>query len=70
MGLSLRWASGRGEKRRAERCLPLPCRIATRDGAQVAPQRCLILLTSVAILPCWQGLVFGIECGLFFEINF
>jgi hypothetical protein len=55
MGLSLLWASGRGEKRRAERCLPLLCRIATHDGAQVAPQRCPILLTSVAILSYWQG---------------
>jgi hypothetical protein len=39
-------------KKRAgrERKVSLPCRIATRVGAQVAPQRCLTLRTSGPIL--------------------
>jgi hypothetical protein len=49
-GLSLSRASGR-EKNRGQRVpRPLPCRIATRVGAQVAPQRCPILRTSGKIL--------------------
>jgi hypothetical protein len=50
-GLSLSRASG-SEKNRGQRTchVPLPCRIATRVGAQVAPQRCPILRTSGKIL--------------------
>jgi hypothetical protein len=49
-GLSLSRASG-SEKNRGQRTWhPLPCRIATRVGAQVAPQRCPILRTSGKIL--------------------
>ena len=34
-------------------------------GAQVAPQRCPILRSSAAILPCWYGFV----TGWFFDVK-
>jgi hypothetical protein len=49
MGLPLFWASGRAKKK-GQRFASLPCRIAARVGAQVAPQRCPILRTSSHIL--------------------
>jgi len=48
MGLSLFGTTGRAKK--GQKFVSLPCRTATRVGAQVAPQRCPILRTSTIIL--------------------
>ncbi len=50
MGLSLLGTTGRAEKR-GQKIASLPCRLVARVGAQVAPQRCPILRTGIAILP-------------------
>jgi hypothetical protein len=49
MGLSLFRTSGSTENK-GQRTASLPCRIVSRVGARVAPQRCPILRTSIVIL--------------------
>jgi len=53
MGLSLLGLPA-GPKNKGQRTVSLPCRIAARVGARVAPQRCPILRTSSVILPCQE----------------
>lgn len=70
MGLALLWASGREAKRRAERTISLPCRIALGTALRSLPSVALSSARGSRLYHGWQWLVLELKVGSFSKLIF